>query len=87
MADLDVQLRRTQAAYQAAFAHAEQLRQQRGRLIAQALEEGWTHAQIARAAGITRSRIGQMFPPQKKDTAGSSSLSGEVSGESSIRAS
>jgi transcriptional regulator with XRE-family HTH domain len=29
-------------------------------LIRQALEQGWTHAQIAQATGLTRSRVGQL---------------------------
>ena len=33
---------------------------QRDMLIAAALEEGWTFAQIADAAGISRSRVGQI---------------------------
>jgi hypothetical protein len=53
-------LRDAEAAYRAAFARAEELREERNALIRAALREGWTHARIAEATGLTRGRIGQM---------------------------
>jgi DNA-directed RNA polymerase specialized sigma24 family protein len=53
-------LRRAEAAYQAAFRRSETLRAERNALVRQALEQGWTHAQIAQATGLTRSRVGQL---------------------------
>lgn len=55
----DTELREAEARYQRAFRRSEQLRQERNAMIRQALAEGWTHAQIAAATGLTRSRVGQ----------------------------
>jgi hypothetical protein len=33
---------------------------ERNALILEALDAGWTHAQIAKATGMTRSRVGQL---------------------------
>jgi transcriptional regulator with XRE-family HTH domain len=53
------ELRKAEARYQRAFRRSEQLREERNALIREALEAGWTHAQIAEATGLTRGRIGQ----------------------------
>lgn len=37
-----------------------QVREARDRLISQVLAEGWTHAQIAETAGVTRGRVNQI---------------------------
>lgn len=39
---------------------AEASRKRRNEAVRQALVEGWTHAQIAEATGLTRARIGQI---------------------------
>jgi transcriptional regulator with XRE-family HTH domain len=36
------------------------MREQRNAAVREALREGWTHAQIAQATGLTRSRVGQI---------------------------
>lgn len=54
------ELRSAEAAYQAAFAVSEAARGQRNAAVRQALEAGWTHAQIAEATGLTRARVGQL---------------------------
>jgi hypothetical protein len=53
-------MRAVQAELDKTSAAAETLRGERDRLIRQALKEGWTHADIARAAGMTRGRVGQI---------------------------
>jgi DNA-binding NarL/FixJ family response regulator len=54
------ELRKAEARYQRASARSEQLRRERNALILEALAAGWTHAQIAKATGMTRSRVGQL---------------------------
>lgn len=54
------ELQKVEAAYRAAFRLAEDLRQQRNELVRQALTEGWTHAKIAAATGLSRGRISQI---------------------------
>lgn len=54
------QLRKAEAAYKAASRRAEAKREERNRLVREALAEGWTHAQIAEATGLTRGRVGQL---------------------------
>lgn len=54
------ELRKAEARYQRAFARSEELRRERNALILEALEAGWTHAKIAEATGMTRSRVGQL---------------------------
>lgn len=49
-----------EARYQRAVQRAEIERALRNTAIRYALGEGWTHAQIAEATGLTRSRIGQI---------------------------
>jgi hypothetical protein len=39
---------------------ADVAREERNAGIREALESGWTHAQIAEATGLTRGRIGQL---------------------------
>lgn len=53
-------LRKTEAAYRAAFRRAEAKREARNAAVRQALVEGMTHAQIAEATGLTRGRINQL---------------------------
>lgn len=53
-------LRAAEVRYQHAAAHAERERANRNEAVRQALEAGWTHAQIAHATGLTRSRVGQI---------------------------
>lgn len=54
------ELRKAEARYQRAFRRSEELREERNRLVREALAAGWTHAQIAEATGLTRGRIGQL---------------------------
>jgi hypothetical protein len=54
------QLRKAEAAYQAAFRRSEAKREARNDLIRDALREGWSHARIAGATGMTRARVGQI---------------------------
>jgi hypothetical protein len=53
-------LRQAEARYQRAFRRAEEAREARNEAIRAALAEGWTHAKIAEATGMTRARIGQL---------------------------
>jgi DNA-binding NarL/FixJ family response regulator len=53
-------IRRADAEYKAATVDAEAKRQERQRVIKQALTEGWTHARVAAELGVSRGRIGQM---------------------------
>lgn len=54
------ELRKAEARYQRASVRAEEARTERNALVRAALAEGWTHAQIAEATGLSRGRIGQM---------------------------
>lgn len=54
------ELRKAEVAYRVASRRAEEKREARNALVKQALAEGWTHAQIAEATGLTRGRIGQI---------------------------
>jgi hypothetical protein len=54
------ELRKAEARYQRAFRASERARYERNNLIRLALEQGWTHAAIAEATGLTRSRVGQI---------------------------
>lgn len=49
-----------EARYQRAYTASEQARTARNDLIREALEQGWTHARIADATGMTRTRAGQI---------------------------
>jgi DNA-binding NarL/FixJ family response regulator len=53
-------IRRAEAAYQAALVVAEQARNARNAAVARALSEGMTHAAIAEALGKSRGRVGQL---------------------------
>jgi hypothetical protein len=53
-------IRQAEARYQKAHTRSERAREQRNATIHQALAEGWSHAQIAEASGLTRSRVGQI---------------------------
>jgi hypothetical protein len=53
-------LRRAQAAFDAAAARAEATREERNMAVREALATGLTHAEIARATGLSRGRIGQI---------------------------
>lgn len=54
------QLREAEARYQRAFRRSETEREARNAAVRQALEQGWTHAQVAQTTGLTRSRVGQL---------------------------
>jgi len=54
------ELRAVEARYQRAAQRAEDVRQERNAAVRAALDEGWTHAAVAAATGLTRSRIGQI---------------------------
>lgn len=53
-------LRKAEARYQRAFRRSEEAREERNRLVREALDAGWTHARIAGATGLTRGRVGQL---------------------------
>jgi hypothetical protein len=53
-------LRSAEAAYRAAYARAEQLRSRRNAAVRAAIDVKMTHAEIARATGLTRTRVGQI---------------------------
>jgi hypothetical protein len=53
-------LRNAERAYRRAAARAEEARAARNRAVWDALDEGWTHARIADATGLTRARVGQI---------------------------
>jgi DNA-directed RNA polymerase specialized sigma24 family protein len=57
------ELRRAEAAYRAASLRSDELRQERNRAVREALQQGWTHAQIADATGMSRGRVGQIAHP------------------------
>ena len=54
------ELARREKDYRRAVKMAEVLREERNAAVAEAASEGMTHAQIARATGLTRGRIGQL---------------------------
>lgn len=54
------ELRKAEAAYRAASARFEKVREARNDAVRKAAEQGMTHAQIAEATGLTRSRVGQI---------------------------
>ena len=60
------ELRDAEAAFRAASARADELREKRNRLVRAALSNGWTHARIARATGLTRGRVGQISMQERK---------------------
>lgn len=52
-------LRKAETRYQRVSRIAEKAREERNALVRQALAEGWTHAKIAKATGLSRGRISQ----------------------------
>jgi hypothetical protein len=54
------ELRRAETRYQRAFRRYEAEREARNAAVRAAVAEGWTHAQIAAATGLTRARVGQL---------------------------
>jgi hypothetical protein len=54
------ELRKAEARYQRAFRRAEEAREARNAAVRAAMAEGWTHARISDATGLTRSRVGQI---------------------------
>jgi DNA-directed RNA polymerase specialized sigma24 family protein len=56
-------LREAEARYQRAFADAEAEREKRKATILAAVADGWTHADIGKAMGISAGRISQIVPP------------------------
>lgn len=54
------QLQKAEAAHEVASRRYEQARERRNAAVREALAEGWTHARIAEATGLTRGRIGQI---------------------------
>jgi hypothetical protein len=53
-------LQLAEADYRDAQARVETLRQVRNDVVCDAIQQGWTHAQISQATGLTRGRIGQI---------------------------
>lgn len=54
------QLRDAEARYRRASKRAEEAREARNAAVCEALAKGWSHARIAEATGLTRSRVGQI---------------------------
>jgi hypothetical protein len=54
------ELRKAEAAHQAAFRRYEQARERRNAAVHRAIAAGWSHARIAEATGLTRARVGQI---------------------------
>lgn len=57
------ELRKAEARHQRASRRYEAEREARNAAVRRALAEGWTHARIAEATGLTRSRVGQIAKP------------------------
>ena len=57
---MTAQLRKAEAAYRAAFARSEQLREKRNAAIRQAFAEGMPQTKIADAMELTRARLSQL---------------------------
>lgn len=55
------ELRKAELRYQRAFRRSEEAREARNAAVREALGEGWTHAAIADATGLSRGRIGQLI--------------------------
>jgi hypothetical protein len=53
-------LRKAEVRYQRAYARSEAAREARNAAVREALHEGWTHARVAEATGLTRGRVGQI---------------------------
>ncbi len=54
------ELRKAEARYQRSSRRSETEREARNAAVRQALAEGWTHARIAEATGMSRGRVGQL---------------------------
>lgn len=54
------ELRRRERKYRTAALRAGQALDVRNNGVHEALNDGWTHAQVAEATGLTRSRVGQI---------------------------
>jgi hypothetical protein len=57
------ELREAQRASEDARLLAHLADQRRNAAVREALREGWTHARIAEATGLTRGRVGQIAKP------------------------
>jgi hypothetical protein len=53
-------LRDAEEYYRRTHRRAEEAREGRNAAVHAALDAGWTHARIAEATGLTRSRVGQI---------------------------
>ena len=58
-------LRVAETGYREAYTRSEEMRAKRNAEVRQALAEGWTHAAIAEATGLTRGRVGQIAMADK----------------------
>lgn len=58
--DFARELRRSEQAFQRAYGRTNTLREHRNRLVREAIAAGWSHAQVARATGMSRARVGQL---------------------------
>jgi hypothetical protein len=61
------ELHEAEARYRRAFRRSEAERQARNAAVREALLQGWTHAQIADATGLTRARVGQIALGKERD--------------------
>lgn len=59
-------LARLQNAAERAYTRMVIANDRRRDAVREAISEGWTHAQIAEATGLTRGRIGQLAKPATK---------------------
>ena len=60
------ELRKLQRAHERAAVKAKAAQEARNAGVREALAEGWTHAAIADATGLTRGRVGQMAQAQEQ---------------------
>lgn len=67
------ELRKAEAAYQAASRLSEAEREKRNAAVRTALAEGWTHARVAKETGLTRARVGAIALHNRRATSGRSS--------------
>jgi hypothetical protein len=54
------ELRKAEARFQRAFRRSEEAREERNRLVREALAEGWTHQKISDVTGLSRGRVSQI---------------------------
>lgn len=57
------ELRKAEVRYERAARRAEEAREARNAAVRAALADGWTHAQVAEATGLSRGRVGQLTQP------------------------